>query len=70
MPCIINKRICRQTERSSEFSQKRNEKLKIIQSERVASLCQRRTGAGGRNGGLGVSARPANPSTSLRTGFG
>jgi len=40
------KRICRQTERSSEFRQKRNEKLEIVQSERVAS-------AGGRKGGLG-----------------
>jgi hypothetical protein len=40
------KRICRQTERSPEFRQKRNEKLEIVQSERVAS-------AGGRKGGLG-----------------
>ena len=42
-----NKRICRQTERGSEFCQKRNEKLEIVQSERVASAGRRKGGVGG-----------------------
>jgi len=41
------KRIYRQTKRSSEFRQKRNEKLEIVQPERVASASGRKGGVGG-----------------------